>query len=73
MTKDKRLITDIYVGKRHRRDYGDIDQLAAFIADVGLYAPCRHHARREAYRWCTTVEGVHATWLVACSRHGNRP
>jgi N6-adenosine-specific RNA methylase IME4 len=32
-------ITDIKVGKRHRRDLGDIDSLARSIADVGLLHP----------------------------------
>jgi ParB family chromosome partitioning protein len=32
-------IGDIRVGKRHRRDLGDIDGLAASIEDIGLLNP----------------------------------
>src|ERR1022692_5336883 len=32
-------ITDINIGSRHRRDFGDIPALAASIADVGLLQP----------------------------------
>ncbi len=32
-------IADIHIGKRHRRDMGDIPGLAASIADVGLLHP----------------------------------
>jgi ParB family transcriptional regulator, chromosome partitioning protein len=32
-------ITDIRVGKRHRRDMGDIAGLAASIEDIGLLHP----------------------------------
>jgi N6-adenosine-specific RNA methylase IME4 len=34
-----RAIADIIVGKRHRKDMGDIAELAANIADVGLLQP----------------------------------
>jgi ParB/RepB/Spo0J family partition protein len=34
-----RAISSIRVGKRHRRDLGDIDQLAASINDIGLLHP----------------------------------
>jgi ParB family chromosome partitioning protein len=36
---DTRAIATIKVGKRHRRDPGDIDALAASIADIGLLHP----------------------------------
>jgi ParB family chromosome partitioning protein len=32
-------IADIHVGERHRRDMGDIDGLAANIAELGLLHP----------------------------------
>lgn len=32
-------LADIKVGKRHRRDLGDIDQLAESIEDIGLLNP----------------------------------
>jgi ParB family transcriptional regulator, chromosome partitioning protein len=32
-------ISRIKVGKRHRRDMGDIESLAASIADIGLLHP----------------------------------
>src|ERR1035438_9613871 len=32
-------ITDINIGSRHRRDFGDIPALASSIADVGLLQP----------------------------------
>jgi len=35
----KRAIADIRVGKRHRRDLGDVNELAAKIAAVGLMHP----------------------------------
>jgi len=41
-SKDKaarRLISDIKIGDRHRRDLGDIDALAASIGEVGLLHP----------------------------------
>ena len=34
-----RRISDIIIGKRHRRDIGDIDALAPSIPDVGLLHP----------------------------------
>jgi ParB family chromosome partitioning protein len=34
-----RAIADIRVGKRHRRDLGDIEGLAASIAAIGLIHP----------------------------------
>ncbi len=34
-----RLIADIRVGERHRRDLGDIGALAESIADIGLLHP----------------------------------
>lgn len=36
---NKRAIADIQVGKRHRRDLGDVDALAASIEDIGLLNP----------------------------------
>jgi ParB family transcriptional regulator, chromosome partitioning protein len=36
---DTRAIAAIKVGKRHRRDLGDIDALAASIEDIGLLHP----------------------------------
>jgi ParB family transcriptional regulator, chromosome partitioning protein len=40
-TGETRAIADIKIGKRHRRDLGDIDGLAASIADpeIGLLHP----------------------------------
>ena len=38
-TRSERRIDEIRVGRRHRRDLGDIGQLAASIADVGLLHP----------------------------------
>ncbi|SRR6266851_5612839 len=35
----RRRIGEIRVGRRHRRDLGDIDGLAASIADIGLLQP----------------------------------
>jgi ParB-like chromosome segregation protein Spo0J len=35
----RRAIADIRVGKRHRRDLGDVNELAASIAAVGLMHP----------------------------------
>ena len=35
----RRAIADIEVGTRHRRDLGDIESLAASIADIGLLHP----------------------------------
>jgi ParB family chromosome partitioning protein len=35
----RRAIADIKVGTRHRRDLGDIEGLAASIADIGLLHP----------------------------------
>jgi hypothetical protein len=35
----QRAIADIRIGRRHRRDLGDVDQLAASIAAVGLLHP----------------------------------
>jgi ParB family transcriptional regulator, chromosome partitioning protein len=32
-------ISSVVVGIRHRKDFGDIDSLAASIADVGLLHP----------------------------------
>jgi N6-adenosine-specific RNA methylase IME4 len=37
--KIERAIADIVVGKRHRRDFGDVGALAASIANVGLLHP----------------------------------
>lgn len=34
-----RAIADIRIGERHRRDHGDLDQLAASIEDIGLLNP----------------------------------
>jgi ParB family transcriptional regulator, chromosome partitioning protein len=34
-----RRIADIRIGKRHRRDLGDISALAGSIADLGLLHP----------------------------------
>lgn len=34
-----RPIAEIRIGHRHRRDLGDVDQLAASIADLGLLQP----------------------------------
>jgi ParB-like chromosome segregation protein Spo0J len=34
-----RTVADIRIGKRHRRDLGDIDSLAASIEDIGLLNP----------------------------------
>jgi N6-adenosine-specific RNA methylase IME4/ParB-like chromosome segregation protein Spo0J len=36
---EQRPIAQIQIGARHRRDLGDVDQLAASIADVGLLHP----------------------------------
>jgi hypothetical protein len=35
----ERPIDSIRVGRRHRRDFGDIDQLADSIEDIGLLHP----------------------------------
>jgi ParB family chromosome partitioning protein len=34
-----RKISDITVGERHRKEMGDLDALAASIADIGLLNP----------------------------------
>ena len=39
----RQLITDIRVGKRYRRDLGDVGSLAASIAEVGLLHPIVVH------------------------------
>ena len=36
---DRRAIDEIIVGKRHRRDLGDVASLAASIGDLGLLHP----------------------------------
>ena len=35
----KRPIAEIRIGKRHRRDLGDVDALATSIAELGLLQP----------------------------------
>jgi ParB family chromosome partitioning protein len=39
MTMPSRAVADIKVGKRHRRDMGDIEALAESIEDIGLLNP----------------------------------
>src|SRR5262245_2444046 len=59
MTETRR-IADITIGKRHRKDLGDIDGLAASIRDIGLLHPVvirsdgkliAGERRLEACRW----------------------
>ena len=38
-TANTRLITDIRIGPRYRKDFGDIESLATSISDVGLLHP----------------------------------
>jgi hypothetical protein len=38
-TRDERPIASIKIGKRHRRDLGDVAALAASIEDIGLINP----------------------------------
>jgi ParB family transcriptional regulator, chromosome partitioning protein len=35
----KRPIAEIRIGKRHRRDLGDVEGLAASIGEIGLLQP----------------------------------
>jgi ParB family transcriptional regulator, chromosome partitioning protein len=42
-----RPIEDIRIGKRHRRDLGDVDGLAASIAELGLLHPIVVNSRGE--------------------------
>jgi len=39
MNGTMRLVAEIQIGTRHRRELGDIDALAQSIADVGLLHP----------------------------------
>lgn len=39
MTRARLPIAEIRIGKRHRRDLGDVEGLAASIADLGLLHP----------------------------------
>ena len=61
---DTRPIDSIIVGERHRRDMGDIDGLAASIAEVGLLHPVvvrpaglAHRRRAPASAPCSNSAG----------------
>jgi hypothetical protein len=67
---DKRAIAEIGVGERHRRDLGNIDDLAASIEDIGLLhaivvdengrllAGARRLAACKLLRWTTIPVNV---------------
>ena len=42
-TRAERRIADIRIGKRHRRDLGDVAELATSIEDIGLLHPITVH------------------------------
>jgi ParB family transcriptional regulator, chromosome partitioning protein len=60
--------TDIEVNGRHRQDLGDLDDLAASIADVGLLQPLVVNGKGKLVAGVRRLEAVRKSVVHQCGQ-----